>query len=88
MNQISVFIFLCGLFVMSISRVSGQDQLIAKQYTIKKWEISVATNSNVSFRNWEDLPIPNPRSFNTFPNILSKVGYGLTTRLNYNLNDA
>ncbi len=85
MNQIPVFIFLCGFFVMSISRVSGQDQLIAKQYTIKKWEISAALNSNISFRNWEDLP--DPRSFNTFPNILSKVGYGLTTRLNYNLND-
>lgn len=85
MNRISVFIFLCGFDILSISRVFGQGQLIAEQHTIKKWEISIAANSNISFRNWESLP--DPRSFNTFPNILSKVGYGLTTRLNYNLND-
>jgi hypothetical protein len=86
MNQISVFIFLCGFIVLSNSRVFGQYQLITKQNVIKKWEISAALNSNVSFRSWEKLP--DNRSFSNFPNILPKAGYGLTTRFNYNLNNS
>jgi hypothetical protein len=70
---------------MTTSTVFSQDKPILHNGIINKWEISVAANSNISFRNWEDLP--DQRSFNTFPNIISKVGYGLTTRLNYNLND-
>ncbi|MBK8621492.1 MAG: outer membrane beta-barrel protein [Saprospiraceae bacterium] len=85
-NRISLFVLLFGFCFTPTTWIISQDKITSKQHVVKKWEISVAANSNISFRNWEDLP--NPRSFNAFPNILSKVGYGLTTQLNYSLNDA